>query len=324
MQDNILKAKWIAQGEARSSEELSPELLESEFGWKVGLQALKKAFKKAPSPAQSFQGVDQIVVISDIHGQFGLAERLLQQHGVMDANNNWIFGKGHLVVNGDIAGRGQEVTEVFWLVFKLEQQAEAAGGKVHYLVGNHEQMLLSDDLRYTHAKYTHAARTMGISVREMYGPESVLGAWLRKRPAIVTIGDYLFVHAGISPDFIVSELTAKKTNKVFYSYILGTKRPSRQLGRTIDFLNGESGPVWFRGYFVDGGITSTDLDNTLAYFHAQRIVVGHTSLRQVTAMHRGRVIAVDSNIKEGESGEILVIDRGQYFRGNLTGERIPL
>jgi hypothetical protein len=165
---------------------------------------------------------------------------------------------------------------------------------------------------------------MGITVQEMYGKNSVLGDWLRNRPAIVRIDDYLFVHAGISPEFVSRELTDQKTNKLFFNYILGSKRPARQLSNKVNFLNGENGPVWYRGYFVEGQVDGNTLDGILKYFNVKRIIVGHTSLRRVTAMHRGRIIAVDSNIKEGVDGEILLIEGGQYFRGTQSGEKIPL
>ena len=34
--------------------------------------------------------------------------------GIIDKNLNWKFGKGHLVVLGDIFDRGSMVTEVLW------------------------------------------------------------------------------------------------------------------------------------------------------------------------------------------------------------------
>lgn len=323
-EDNKLHAKWIVDGQLKTTDNLSTDLLKSSFGWDMVVEIIKKKMKERPDPEQHFSNVQRVAVISDIHGQFDLMVKLLRQHGVIDSNNRWAFGKGHLVVNGDIAGRGDQVTEAFWLVYHLEIQAAAAGGKVHYLVGNHEQMLLTGDHRYLHQKYVESAMLMGVSVQEMYGENSILGGWLRKRPAFVKIDDYLFVHAGVSPDFVRRELTENKTNKMFYNYILGSKRPSRKLNSTIDFLNGEGGPLWYRGYFVEGEIDGSGLDGILNYFNVKRMIVGHTSLRRVTAMHRGRIIAVDSNIKEGEDGEILLIEGGQYFRGTQSGEKIPL
>ncbi|WP_051069498.1 metallophosphoesterase [Mariniradius saccharolyticus] len=322
--NNKLHAKWIEDGQLKTAENLSSDKLKTSLGWDFGIEIIKKKMKEKPEPLQHFANVQKVAVISDVHGQFGLMVKLLRQHGVIDANNRWAFGTGHLVVNGDIAGRGNQVTEALWLVYHLEIQAAAAGGKVHYLAGNHEQMLLSGDNRFLNEKYTQSARLMGITIQEMYGKNSVLGDWLRNRPALVKIDDYLFVHAGISPEYLGRELTDEKTNKLFYNYILGSKRPARQLSNTISFLNGENGPIWYRGYFVEGQVDGSTIDSMLKYFDVQRIIVGHTSLRRVTAMHRARIIAVDSNIKEGIDGEILLIEGDKYFRGTQSGEKIPL
>ena len=56
----------------------------------------------------------------------------------------------------------------------------------------------------------------------------------------------------------------------------------------------------------------------------QRIVVGHTSMEEVGSFHGGRVVAIDSSIKRGESGELLFIENGGTTRGLLDGSRQPL
>ena len=48
------------------------------------------------------------------------------------------------------------VTEVLWLIYSLEEKAKAAGGYVHYILGNHEIMNMSNDLRYVQNRYMRA------------------------------------------------------------------------------------------------------------------------------------------------------------------------
>ena len=55
-----------------------------------------------------------------------------------------------------------------------------------------------------------------------------------------------------------------------------------------------------------------------------RIVVGHTTLQHVSSLHGGRVIAVDSGLKRGITGEVLFIEQGKLSRGLLDGSRVPL
>ena len=45
------------------------------------------------------------------------------------------------------------VTEVLWHLFGLEKQAAKAGGMVHVLLGNHEIMVLRNNLIEINEKY---------------------------------------------------------------------------------------------------------------------------------------------------------------------------
>ncbi len=65
----------------------------------------------------------------------------------------------------------------------------------------------------------------------------------------------------------------------------------------------------------------TELLRTLG---VARIVVGHTSMAHVGSYFDGRVIAIDSSIKRGESGELLFLENGQASRGLLDGTRAAL
>jgi hypothetical protein len=49
-------------------------------------------------------------------------------------------GKAHLVQLGDILDRGRDAKKIFDLLIQLEKESEAAGGMVHVLIGNHEEM----------------------------------------------------------------------------------------------------------------------------------------------------------------------------------------
>ena len=145
-------------------------------------------FKVASS--DTYQGVEKLAAISDIHGQVDIFKALLRQHKVVDDNLDWRFGKGHLVITGDIFDRGDTVTEALWLVYKLEQQASAVGGKVHYLLGNHEYMVLRDDQSYLHPKYVYTASFFDHDLRKLFATNTVLGRWLRSKSTIIKINDF--------------------------------------------------------------------------------------------------------------------------------------
>ncbi|SMD43002.1 Calcineurin-like phosphoesterase [Aquiflexum balticum DSM 16537] len=322
--DGKLHAKWVENGKLKHQENLNLDFPKKYLGLGVDTEVLTNSFLKTAGTTQKYSKVSNITVISDIHGQYDLMVELLKNQGVIDENLNWKYGKGHLVINGDILDRGDKVTEILWLAFKLEQQAIKAGGKLHYLLGNHELMVLTGDHRYMNQKYVQAAEIMGTSFTDLYGFNSVLGHWIRQCPTIVSINDLLFVHAGISPEFFNRGYDAKKVNKIFFDQILSPLPIKPNQEEDYLFLTGVDGPVWYRGYFEEGALTEQFIDETLAFFKTNRIIVGHTSFETVTTHFGGKIIGVDSSVKNGEYGEVLIIENGIKFRGTKSGERIKL
>lgn len=265
----------------------------------------------------------RIVALSDIHGQYEVALRLLRAHGVVDAKDNWHLGRGHLVVTGDVFDRGPQVNEMLWLLFQLQRQAAAAGGAVHFLLGNHETMVLYDDLRYIHPKYVEVAKLLGKSYPAMYGADSVLGGWLRTRPVMLKLGDTLFLHGGIAPQNL--ELVAKlDTTNAAYDASLGKPRAELKADpATARLYDGKSSPIWYRGYF-NGQLTTPEVGALVDQLGLARIVVGHTTIGEVASFHDGRIVAIDSGIKRGVRGQLLFIEDGKLSRGLLDGTREPL
>jgi Icc-related predicted phosphoesterase len=87
-----------------------------------------------------WSGVEKIVAVADIHGAYENFVAILQGVELIDEDLNWIGGDTHLVQLGDILDRGPNAKDTFDLIMKLEKQAEKAGGIVHVLLGNHEEV----------------------------------------------------------------------------------------------------------------------------------------------------------------------------------------
>ena len=104
-----------------------------------------------------YPGVNKMFIVSDIEGSFKAFRKLLQSNKIINDDYEWTFGNGHLVLTGDFVDRGDLVTEVLWLIYSLEEKAKAAGGYVHFILGNHEIMNMNGDLRYLNAKYVNNA-----------------------------------------------------------------------------------------------------------------------------------------------------------------------
>ena len=61
-----------------------------------------------------------MLALSDIEGEFENFRALLIAGHMMDSLYHWTFGKGHLVICGDLFDRGRDVVAELWLLYKLE------------------------------------------------------------------------------------------------------------------------------------------------------------------------------------------------------------
>jgi hypothetical protein len=84
--------------------------------------------------------VEKIVAVGDLHGDYKNFVKILKGTKLIDRELHWKGGKTHLVQIGDITDRGPDAKKIFDLLMRLEKEAEEVGGKVHMLIGNHEEM----------------------------------------------------------------------------------------------------------------------------------------------------------------------------------------
>lgn len=270
-----------------------------------------------------FDNVSEFLIISDIHGQYDLFKEILINHQVVDSNLNWIYGNKHLVILGDIMGRGPQVSEALWLVFKLEAQALKNQGKVHYLAGNHELMVLDNDLRYLNPKYLHISSLLNKTVAEIYGANSLIGSWLHKRPVMIKLNDLLVVHAGVSPEFLEKKLPIDEVNKHFIYHIYPIDKSIYRQDSLHNLLARTPGPLWYRGYFSDPPLGENDFLQALKFYNGSHMVVGHTSFKEIQYLYGGRLFGIDASIKNGKNGQVLIYKNGTYLRGLKDGTTQP-
>ncbi len=265
----------------------------------------------------------KMLVLSDIEGEFGAFRKLLQAAGVIDANYRWIFGDGHLVLVGDFVDRGEMVTEVHWLIYALEDQAVAAKGKVHYILGNHEIMNMSGDLNYLHAKYQRNSKLLDRHYMQLVGPESEIGRWLATKNIAERIGNFLFVHAGMSGYMNLMALPLKDMNNMARPFY--TDSTFIYPDTKVDVLFSEFGPFWYRGYYTSKQKSNiAQIDSTLSIYNVKHVVTGHTIVApHIATYHQGKVINTDVHHTSGHS-EALLIEKNDMFRINQKGERLPV
>ena len=106
-----------------------------------------QAGKAGASPCE-IETTEPVVAVGDIHGAFDNFVAILRAAQVIDNRNRWIGRRMVLVQTGDVLDRGPDSRKAIDLIRRLERDAQRAGGRVVSLLGNHELMRLSSDLRY--------------------------------------------------------------------------------------------------------------------------------------------------------------------------------
>ena len=295
---------------------------------------LKKTKKDVIS--SNINNYNKLFTISDIEGNFKVFSQFLINNNIIDEKLNWVFGNGYLVCNGDFFDRGDDVTACLWLIYKLEQEAEKKGGKVYFIIGNHEEMNLRGNVKYVHFKYKALADKLNIPYKELYGKDSELGRWLRTKNSVIKINDILFTHGGLSPLLVKSKYTLEEINQLTQKYIGEDKDYLKFINPRASFIFDRQGPMWYRGYFGDykkyyKGASETEISKMLNYYEANHIVVGHTIVDKVQTLFNNKVIAIDAmsendprkqdDANMAVSCEGLYIENNEFYRVHFNGKK---
>ena len=189
-----------------------------------------------------WSGVERVVAFADVHGAYTELLTLLRETGIVDAQDRWAAGRTHVVSLGDLLDRGADSRKVMDLLMRLQGEAQAAGGQLHVVLGNHEAMNVLGDLRYVDpgefAAYTdvesateradrrkawEAAQGAGsgpafdqkfppgyFGHRAALSPKGTYGQWLLSLPVAIAINDTLFMHAG--PSSVLRGMSLQELN----------------------------------------------------------------------------------------------------------------
>lgn len=267
---------------------------------------------------------DKLLAISDIEGNYEKYYDLLVSNNVIDSAYNWTFGNGHLVILGDLVDRGNYVTQCLWLTYHLEGEAQKHGGKVHYLLGNHEQLVLSGFDNYCAPKYHQVLKDLNTDISHLFSAKTELGKWIRSKNSIIKIGDYLFVHAGIDHSLLKYNLSIEKINSEVKRDI---DTNEFQTDESFDLLTGR-GILWYRGMIEDDDngdykkISEQELDDILKHFNSKSIVIGHTPVDNISRDFNGKIIRID--VDHYENSSALYIEKGLEYTTDNKGNMIIL
>jgi hypothetical protein len=217
-------------------------------------------------------GIDRVVAVADLHGDYDRFIFILThpQIGLVDADLHWKGGHTHLVQLGDVLDRGPRAKDIFDLLMRLEKEAADAGGLVHVLLGNHEEMNITgiamdypgyvnpeqylsfvdkDFRREKDEEYIKTLRLEDQKRAEIEGLDpaadagyaacayvtgfnEIYGKWLIQKNAVIKINDVIYVHGGISE--AMSKWPLREINQVMRSeleFFQGRMRNPKDFGK---------------------------------------------------------------------------------------------
>jgi hypothetical protein len=284
--------------------------------------SFKVPLKEPSAESKSiFKKADKIFAISDIEGNYFDFTTSLKNNGIIDDRYNWTFGSGHLVLLGDFVDRGEYVAPVLWLIYKLEAEAEKMGGKVHYILGNHEEMNLLGDFRFVDVRYKILAYKSGVDIGNFYTDQTEFGAWLRTKNVVEKIGNNLFVHAGISDSILSMRISIPEINKIVRKVLTD---PEAKINKEASMILFDYGVLWYRGFITEeedySKISQNSVEKILSYYDADRFIVGHTIVGDISTDYKGKLIRLDvDHYKNIASGILILGDK--IYKAKETGEK---
>lgn len=126
-------------------------------------------FISISSATENIETDQEVWVFADIHGAYDEFVKLLLAANFIDKNLNWSGGKKHLISTGDVVDQGPYSRKVLDLMIKIDGQSKQAGGAFHFILGNHEVMALTGDLRdVSNTEYLEFSTDENEEMRERY------------------------------------------------------------------------------------------------------------------------------------------------------------
>jgi 3',5'-cyclic AMP phosphodiesterase CpdA len=108
------------------------------FDLLVALFVIGSAISSAP--CVSADDAPRVVVLGEVQGAYESAVKTLLAVELIDDRLRWSGGDAILIQTGDLIDDGIRVRDVMDLFMRLQEEAEAAGGQVIVLLGNHEAL----------------------------------------------------------------------------------------------------------------------------------------------------------------------------------------
>jgi hypothetical protein len=284
----------------------------------------------AAEARDEWTGVDKVVAIGDVHADHDAMMAAFRMGGVVDDSGSWCGGRSHAVQIGDLLARGSQARKSMDALRRLEREAEAAGGKLHALIGNHDAMPMygqragTQDGEYEEFRTPDSERLLqelfdrdlaalrktGRPVRSPQEIRDFHRNWSREHPVgsiehalafrpDAEYGSWVRAHNAVvrinDVLFVHAGISPKFLGtpvRLFNETIRGELAKPENLppGMTTDL----AGPLWYRAMGEGEEGLDSHVDAVLKTYGVKRVVVGHSVTRTaILPRFGGKVVNVD-------------------------------
>jgi hypothetical protein len=265
----------------------------------------------------------RIVAVGDNHADLDQAKLALQVAGVVDSSMSWIGGDTILVQTGDVIDRGVAERQVIDLYEELRPQAEAAGGQIVNMNGNHEIMTAYGDYRYMMEGACGAfADLEGLDTSNplfdeltedcklraaAFWPGGPYAQIIAEWPVVAVVQDTVFVHGGLHQKHI--DYGIDEINEMTRTWLLGEGALNySQVGGGTDVKSVD----WDRTY-SDDEVPPTEEDcanlaSVLEQLGVVRMAVGHTVWGSINPACDELVWRIDTGMSAYYGGHVEVFE----------------
>lgn len=262
------------------------------------------------------------MAFGDVHGDLAATRAALRLAGATDDNDRWVGGELVVVQTGDQLDRGDDEQAILDLFERLGTEAEAAGGALHVLLGNHELMNAAGDLRYvTPGGFADFEGVSGADPTDprfaelpppararaaAFAPGGPYARVLARRNTVVVVGRSVFVHGGVLPQHVPNGVESlAQLNADVRAWLSGRADETALRSNVLD----NEGVVWTRMYARDDAEACGQLGEALRRLDADRMVVGHTPQKTgITSACDERVWRVDVGMAKHYGGSVQVLE----------------
>jgi Calcineurin-like phosphoesterase len=313
----------------------------SRLAWLATVLALAVSATAAP--------LHRIVAVGDLHGDFSAWRDILRSASLVDNKGRWAGGDTILIQVGDAVDRGPNSLEIIQDLMRLQKEAARAHGQVIAMVGNHEAMNLTDDLRYVSAAdyagyadrqsalrrenvYTSNKAAIETAYRQkdpQMSGEAIKKAWFEAFPLgriehQIAWSD----HGEIGPWVVKNPVVVLLDGTLFVhggispAYValtvaeINARAAAALTARSTDptaISNDDQGPLWYRGLAQPP--TSNNGETLVARTSAQIQPAGQDQLDALLSAFGAKRIVVGhtpilSGIASFQDGKLICIDTG--------------